>query len=125
MNEYLLNGLALLAVLIIIILWIKEGVDHAGTAMLLEEAMYSVEDSAELINTLNITVDRYYKDKVEAQAIADHAIEVINEAREITMGTIREARVNELARAFIDRRQREQNEKDLQDEIDKLTGGNS
>jgi hypothetical protein len=120
MNEYLLNGLALLCVLIIVVLLIKEAIDHAGTAMLLEEAMCSIEDSALLINELNITLDRYYKDKIEAQAISDQAINVIAEARDITTRTIYEARVKELERAFIDRRQRE---KDLQDEIEKLTGG--
>lgn len=108
MNEYLLNGLALSSVVIVIVLWIKESLDHAGT-----RADY--DDLIDQVSEMDVTIDRYYKEKIEAQAIADHAIDVLVEAREITMGTIRAARVNELARAFIDRRQREQNEKDLQD----------
>lgn len=118
MTEGLINALAIVAVLIIIGLLIKEGVDHANTKADLDEALYQIDE-------LHITLDRYYKDKKKAQAIADHAITVIQEAQEIARHTIHEARVNELARAFIDRRQREQDAQDLQNEIDKLIGGNS
>ena len=116
MSSTILNGLFIIAILFITVLLIWEGISHAETTRKLIAARG-------YIRNMRVTLDRYKSEKIEAQAIADHAIEVIAEAREITMGTIREARLNELARAFIDRRQREQNEKDLQDEIEKLTGG--
>lgn len=105
--------LAVLSCLIIIILWIRESYHHSVT-------MCERDDAEDALYTLRLTLDRYRSEKIEAQAIADHAIEVIAEARDITTRTIYEARIKELERAFLDRRQRE---KDLQDEIEKLTGG--
>jgi hypothetical protein len=109
----MLNGLLIIAILVITILLIWEGIGHAETTRKLIIARNHIRN-------MRVTLDRYKSEKVEAQAIADHAIEVIAEARDITTRTIYEARVREMQGAFVDRRQRE---KDLQDEIEKLTGG--
>lgn len=115
MSSIMLNVLFVIAIVVLVCMLIREGMDHAET--------YSdLQDAQEAWGIAQITLDRYRREKIEAQAIADHAINVIAEAREITRHTIREARLAELAKAFIDRRQREQDAKDLQDEIDKLTG---
>jgi Tfp pilus assembly protein PilE len=110
----MLNIFAFVAVLVIICLWIWEAYGHSVT-------MAERDDAEDALYVLRLTLDRYRAEKIEAQAIADHAINVIAEARDITTQTVHEARIRELERAFVDRRQRE---KDLQDEIEKLTGGN-
>jgi hypothetical protein len=113
LSSTILNGVLVIAILFIAILLIWEGIGHAETTRKLIAARV-------YIRNMRVTLDRYKSEKIEAQIIADHAIEVIAEARDITARTIYEARVKEMERAFVDRRQRE---KDLQDEIEKLTGG--
>jgi hypothetical protein len=113
MTSTILNGLFIIAILFVTVLLIWEGIGHAETTRKLIAA-------CGYIRNMRVTLDRYKSEKIEAQAIADHAIEVIAEARDITTQTVHEARIRELERAFVDRRQRE---KDLQDEIEKLTGG--
>ena len=117
MSELAVNVILIIALVVLGVMLIWEHVSHSRTKWEMDLLAYDNLD-------LTVTADRYRRDMEEAQDIADHAIEVIAEAREITMGTIREARINELARAFVDRRQREQNEKDLNDEIEKMIGGN-
>lgn len=127
MSDAMVNLLAISAGLIIILLLIKESIDHAGTKSDLDDTLDQIEE-------LHVTLDRYYKEKIEAQAIADHAIDVIAEARDITTQTIHEARVMELTEEFINRRQREYERQaqaeekfrqDVKNDIEKLTGGNS
>lgn len=55
-----------------------------------------------------VTCDRLYREKVEAVAIADHAIEVITEARMI----VKSERISFLVRTFVDKRQEAQNKID-------------
>lgn len=117
MTSTMLNVFVGIAIMIIISLWLWECYGHAIT-------MGQRDDAYLQLNELQITLDRYHAEKSEAQMIADHAINVIAEARDITSRTIYEARIKELERAFIDRRQRERDKKDLQDEIEKLTRGN-
>jgi outer membrane murein-binding lipoprotein Lpp len=113
MSELSVNVILIIAIVILGVMLIWEHVSHSKTKWDMDLLAY---DNREL----SVTADRYRRDMEEAQDIADHAIEVIAEAREMTKGTIREARVNELARAFVDRRRKE---KDLQDEIEKMIGG--
>ena len=139
MSELSVNVILIIAIVILGVMLIWEHVSHSKTKWDMDLLAY---DNREL----SVTADRYRRDMEEAQDIADYAIEVIAEAREITIGTIREARVRELERAFVDRRQQFQNrkdieesvdfiikeperikakeEKDLQDEIEKMIGGN-
>lgn len=117
MNETLLNILTVAALLFLLVMWIKSEMDHAETSLELDKA-------DEDINTLTVTMDRFRRDAKEAQDIADHAIEVINEAKYITARTIYESRVIELEKAFVDRRQREAEARELQKQIDEITGGN-
>ena len=123
MNQVTLNFIFAAVVIVLIVLLIWEGVTCSHYE-------YKTRELLERLKIQDVTFDRLFKrheKKIkqckEAVDIADHAVAVIAEAREITMGTIREERINELARAFIDRRQMAANDVELKREIDKLTGG--
>lgn len=117
-----LNITLILALAGMAIMLIREAMRHTEAAMAAEEYRQMLDRSATAFGELYIAYDRAQKAKVEAIAIADHAIDVIAEAKDITRGTIYEARVRELERAFVDRRQKKANDAELKAEIDKLTG---
>ena len=131
MSSTMLNCLLILAILVITILLIWEGIGHAETTQKLNVARA-------YIGNMRVTLDRYKSEKIEAQAIADHAIDVIAEARDITAYTIYSSRIRDLERGFVNRRQIEfekeqmrkqkaaEDQKFMRDalgEIDQLTGG--
>jgi len=117
MSESMLNVCVVIGILILFGLLIREWLNGIGY-------QFEAEELRARLAKQSVTFDRMYRERNDAQDIADHAIAVITEARMLVANQKLSDRLDFLTRSFVDRRQEAANEKALADEIDKITGGN-
>lgn len=115
MSNHALNITLIAAIIALVVLLVREWLNGTGY-------QWEANELRERLAKQTVTFDRMYYERNEAQAIADHAIGVITEARGLIKNQQLCDRLNFLTRSFVDRRQELANEQAIAAEIERLTG---